>query len=410
MRRPTMMVRVGKGAYAPFGTLAMVAALALSAACATRPAAPTGRLAPVGDRISDEAIERDLETFASMEQRLDAVAGAGTGSRTYLVTRAREYLSIAREAYERNDRSTFPEDALGWAATDIETLERNSGELAVTGAPAASVPRAEGTAALWARADSLRAATTSLGGAGDLARAEGGLLRAAHPFLAGPACVDESPTALAARLLDSSARTRVTPDAPAPVPTPVPTPTPTRADTSGDPRAAANRPTPPSAPAGDRPGAGRAGARDCTAPDRLAGVPGIVHFALDKSHLAPTTREVLDRLVERLRPYPGIHVVIGGHTDPRAPDDYNQALSERRVQAVRDYLLAKGMAPERIESGAFGERRPLVPGTSMRDHARNRRVELVYTLCDGERITPVEQLNDLQLESARRRRAPLEKD
>jgi len=77
---------------------------------------------------------------------------------------------------------------------------------------------------------------------------------------------------------------------------------------------------------------------------------------------------------------------------------------------VRDYLLAKGMAPERIQSGAFGERRPLVPGTSMRDHARNRRVELVYTLCDGERITPLEQLNDLQLESARRRRAPLEKD
>lgn len=401
MRRPTNYSPAGETATvrarmrAPRRagmTLVVIGMLALSAACAPPPAASTGRLSPVRARISDEVIARDLETFAAMERRLDAVAGGSSGSRTYLVTRAREYLGIAREAYERNDRSTFPEDALGWAAMDIETLERNPGEVAVTGEPPSAVPRSEGTAALWARADSLRAATSSLGGAGDLARAEGGLLRAAHPFLAGPACVDETPTALASRLLDSSARTRVTPAVPAPVPTPVPAPV--RTDSSNVPRAA-DRPAP---------------ARDCAAPDRLAGVPGIVHFALDKSELAATTRQVLDQLVERLLPYPGIHVVLAGHTDPRASDDYNQALSERRVRAVRDYLVAKGLAPERIETAALGEHRPLVRGTSIRDHARNRRVEIVYTLCDGERITPVEQLNDLQLEATRRRQAYIEKD
>ena len=399
MRRPTICTRACVRAAT---VLSVVGVLSLSGACAPRSNESAGRLAPVRDRISDEAVERDLATFDSIEQRLDAAAGAPAGSRTYLVTRAREYLDIAREAYERNDRSTFPEDALGWAVADIETLERNPGELAMAGEAPAPVPRAEGTAALWARADSLRGVTATLGGAGDLARAEGGLLRAAHPFLAGPACVDESPTALASRLLDSSSRTRITPATPAPSPTPVPA----RTDTSVSQPAAGNRP----APGADRPPVASAVPRDCAAPDRLAGVPGIVHFALDKSYLAPSTRAVLDQLIERLKPYPGIHVVIGGHTDPRAPDDYNQSLSERRTKAVRDYLLSRGMAPERIESGSFGEKRLLVRGASIRDHARNRRVEIVYTLCDGERITPLEQLNDLQLESARRKRVNREKD
>jgi hypothetical protein len=56
---------------------------------------------------------------------------------------------------------------------------------------------------------------------------------------------------------------------------------------------------------------------------------------------------------------------------------------------------------------AFGEKQTLVSGSAAMDHARNRRVALTYTLCDGTELAPVEQLNDIQLEAARRKAAAM---
>jgi outer membrane protein OmpA-like peptidoglycan-associated protein len=359
--------------------------LALLSACASVRVVPSGRLTPVKDRVTDEAIERDLAVFDTYEQRVNTSAPNPVGAQKYLAARATEYIRIARDAYERNDRSDFVEDALAWAAADIETLQRNGADAAM----ASVVPMPKTTQrvndALWSRAERLRRAPNALAAPDEIARAEGQLLRSGHTFLAGPACVEESPFVLATRLLDGAEQTRIptppalVPDSARAVPTqppPAPTPTPT--------------PPPP---------------RDCATPDRLAGVPSIVHFALDRSDLSPETKEVLDRLVEKLSPYPGMHVVLAGHTDLRATDDYNQALSERRVRAVHAYLVSKGLAVSRLETRAFGEKRLLTRGTTVMDHARNRRVAVTYTVCDGSEMQPVEQLNDIQLEAARRKRA-----
>ena len=140
-------------------------------------------------------------------------------------------------------------------------------------------------------------------------------------------------------------------------------------------------------------------------PERLAGVPTIVHFALDKSYLSTATKDVLDQLISKVSPYSGIHIVLGGHTDIRASDEYNQALSERRVNSVREYLLNKGLPAARLTVQGFGERQVLTRGVKIMDHARNRRVAISYKLSDGSEVQPVEQLSDIQLEAARRKAA-----
>jgi len=360
--------------------------IALLAGCASANMIPAGRLTPVKDRVSDEAIARDLAIFDDYERRLSAAAPNPSGAQRYLAARATEYVRIARDAYERNDRTDFVEDALAWAAADIETLQRDGANAVMPSA----VPMPKGTQrsdeALWSRADGLRRDAGSLSAPDDIARAEGQLMRAGYTFLAGPACIVDSPLVAATRYLNGVDGSRL------PSPLPVPDVTPTQPMPVRPPI----EPTPPASPSAN-----------CATPERLAGVPTMVHFALDKSFLAPTTKAVLDELVGKIGQYSGIRVVLSGHTDVRAPDDYNQALSERRVKSVRSYLVSKGLSEGRLSILAFGEKRVLVPGTKVMDHARNRRVAISYTLCDGSVVQPVEQLNDIQLEAARRKQAAM---
>lgn len=356
--------------------LLLSAALPLAlGACGVSATAGAGRLTPVPARITDEAIARDLATMDALAAR---VHRASPDTTAYAASRALAYIALAREAYERNDRSSFADDAMAWARADVETLERGG----ASGVPgAAPVPDAMRRAApaLWARADSLRQAGVGAANAHRLAAAEASLIRAAHAFLAGSACVSEAPLASAQALLAqlAAARPLIVPERPAPVPV-------------------------EDAPLPTRP-------RGCAGPDELRGVPGTVHFALDRAELSAATREVLDRAAAALAPFGGVRVRLAGHTDVRASDRYNQSLSERRVQAVRDYLVSRGVVVERLEITALGEARPMSGGTTARDHARNRRVELRYVLCDGSEVPLLEELSDLQLEAARRR-MPREKD
>lgn len=365
--------------------VALIFALAVLEACASSGRVAPERLTPVKDRVTDEAIARDLAVIGTFEGRVHA-ASAGTGTaRKYVATRALEYLALARDAYERNDRTTFADDALGWAQADLAALERDASTQTPTSVVPIPVAARTVAAELWGRADALRRDVDGIAASDELARAESQLIRAAHPFLNGPACIAESPLDRAKTLLASADRTRVAPDPVLQVPDrPPPVPV------GGD-----------SLPA--RPAA-------CGGPDRLEGVPGMVHFALDRSLLSSATRAVLDRAVAALEPYPSVRIRLSGHTDPRASDSYNQALSERRVQAVRGYLSGAGIAAARLETEALGESRLLLDGRSVADHARNRRVEIRYILCDGREIPLLEQRNDLQLEAARRRQVQGAKD
>jgi outer membrane protein OmpA-like peptidoglycan-associated protein len=86
-----------------------------------------------------------------------------------------------------------------------------------------------------------------------------------------------------------------------------------------------------------------------------------VYFAFDKAVLLPVSFETLDKLVASLNAYPDVVLEIGGHTDDLGSEEYNQQLSQRRAQAVVDYLISKGIAAERLTAVGYGESRPIAP-------------------------------------------------
>jgi outer membrane protein OmpA-like peptidoglycan-associated protein len=73
---------------------------------------------------------------------------------------------------------------------------------------------------------------------------------------------------------------------------------------------------------------------------------------------------------------PSYSAQIGGHTDNQGARGYNMKLSARRAEAVKAWLVAKGIAASRITTAGYGDTHPLVPNTSDENRARNRRVEL----------------------------------
>jgi len=99
-------------------------------------------------------------------------------------------------------------------------------------------------------------------------------------------------------------------------------------------------------------------------------------FEFDKADLQPQDRELLSRIAGILMTSHDYTISVNGHTDDVGSDAYNQKLSERRAQAVRDYLVQAGMRPEIFTVEGHGKSLPLVRGTSEEARAKNRRVEL----------------------------------
>jgi len=99
-------------------------------------------------------------------------------------------------------------------------------------------------------------------------------------------------------------------------------------------------------------------------------------FEFDKAELRPEDRELLSRITGILATSQDYTVSVNGHTDDVGTEEYNQKLSERRAEAVRDYLVKAGLPAGILSVTGHGKTRPLVPGTSERARAKNRRVEL----------------------------------
>ncbi|MEO0532860.1 MAG: OmpA family protein [Cyanobacteria bacterium P01_A01_bin.123] len=127
-------------------------------------------------------------------------------------------------------------------------------------------------------------------------------------------------------------------------------------------------------------------------------VPRNIHFALDRSNISPESANVLDQIAAVLLEYPFIVIELQGHTDPRASDAYNQALSERRALSARNYLLQQGIEPERMRIRPFGESQRATTGSTRLDYARDRRVEVIFEDTRGLDIIFERQETDLQLE------------
>ena len=108
-----------------------------------------------------------------------------------------------------------------------------------------------------------------------------------------------------------------------------------------------------------------------------------VNFDFDRSTLRPDAVQILNEAVEILRRYPDLGVEVAGHTDSVGAEQYNQGLSERRAQAVYDYLTSNGIDSSRLRGPiGYGESRPIAPNTNPdgsdnpEGRARNRRTEL----------------------------------
>lgn len=104
-----------------------------------------------------------------------------------------------------------------------------------------------------------------------------------------------------------------------------------------------------------------------------------IHFEFDKAIIRPESFPILDTVSQVLRDFATITIEIGGHTDSRGNDDYNMRLSDARAGAVREYLVNKGIAANRMTSRGYGETRPIESNASRRGRAANRRVEFVRT-------------------------------
>ncbi|WP_242097479.1 peptidoglycan-associated lipoprotein Pal [Sphingomonas sp. CROZ-RG-20F-R02-07] len=98
-----------------------------------------------------------------------------------------------------------------------------------------------------------------------------------------------------------------------------------------------------------------------------------VNFAVDMSDVDSQARVILDNQAEWLARYPNVRITVEGHCDERGTREYNLALGDRRANAAKNYLAAKGVSPARISTISYGKERPIALGSDEASWAQNRR-------------------------------------
>lgn len=104
-----------------------------------------------------------------------------------------------------------------------------------------------------------------------------------------------------------------------------------------------------------------------------------VLFDFNKYDLKPETREKLARLSGIVISHPGLNLKVEGYTDNVGTEDYNQKLSEKRAETVRDYLIGNGILIDDVAAVGYGDQYPVAPNTTAAGRAQNRRVQLVVS-------------------------------
>jgi peptidoglycan-associated lipoprotein len=97
-----------------------------------------------------------------------------------------------------------------------------------------------------------------------------------------------------------------------------------------------------------------------------------VFFAFDKAALSSDDKATLDRQAAWLGKFPTVNVQIAGNCDERGTEEYNIALGQRRANAARDYLVARGTADGRITTISYGKDRPVATGSDEEAWRQNR--------------------------------------
>jgi outer membrane protein OmpA-like peptidoglycan-associated protein len=114
---------------------------------------------------------------------------------------------------------------------------------------------------------------------------------------------------------------------------------------------------------------------------------GDVLFDFDKWNIRPDAEESLKKVAEVIKAYKSAKVVISGHTDSIGPEEYNQTLSERRAESVKNWLSENGgINPEIVETVGYGESKPVALNTNKdgsdnpAGRQENRRVEILVKI------------------------------
>src|SRR5512139_4351586 len=120
-----------------------------------------------------------------------------------------------------------------------------------------------------------------------------------------------------------------------------------------------------------------AAAAPTPAPAAPAPVMAGVNFDFDQAVIRPDDFSNLDQDVSTLKQWGDVKVEVAGHTDSVGSEEYNMGLSERRADAVRMYLIDKGVAADRLTVKGFGESQPIADNGTEAGRFMNRRVELI---------------------------------
>lgn len=294
-------------------------------------------LTPPAQRLSDPVIQADQKGYDAVQQRIRALNDGGRRLRDYHLSKAQCWLDVSFHEYTRNDRSAFPQEALGEAEKLI---------LAMEGAQPLSddTPLVNGAerlrADLWERARAVRQGPGAECAQAKVACAEVELVHAGNEFRQQQWRHAKPYIQIAEDLI---AEAQAQADAcPKPVVPPPPVPTPAAS-------------TPLTCP-----------------PDPAPRLPveqlrlGLkVYYPTDRHterEINPPGTAELNALVQKLKApglvYEAIHLV--GRADLRAPAAYNRVLSGKRVRTVRDYLVKRGIPAERITEEALGADEPLM--------------------------------------------------
>lgn len=99
----------------------------------------------------------------------------------------------------------------------------------------------------------------------------------------------------------------------------------------------------------------------------------IIYFETNQHTLNSQSRSIVEGQARWLNNYPNLSVTVEGHADERGTREYNLALGDRRANAVKNYMIAVGVDPRRINTISYGKEQPLVVGADGTSWSQNRR-------------------------------------
>ena len=336
---------------------------------------------PEEARIHDGVIRVDLDHIETLQGRIKALNDKGIPVEDYNLARAQCWLSFGLEEYHENDRTGIIETALTESRRIVEALEQGTTP-APTQSPVATSVKLRPD--LWAKLGQFQA-SPYLSCAGEQTGClevilneaghdynETGWRHARGTIAEAERLAAEAGTRIAACQLDSDHDGVLDSADQCPG-----TPEGTKVDVKGCPLAdgdddrdgVPNRidrcpNTPPPA---------RVDATGCEIREDIR-LPG-VNFKTDSAVLLPSSSSVLDDAVATLKRNPDLQIEVQGHTDSRAADAYNLKLSQRRAEAVRQYLQDHGVT-NTLTARGYGETQPIADNVTEAGRLQNRRVVL----------------------------------